>query len=64
MNGANAERVSNDKDLFYLFLDTLKESDLQYREELGGHAPTWALRSQMEGCKVFSVAQSTPVIDA
>jgi ADP-specific Phosphofructokinase/Glucokinase conserved region len=45
MNGANAERVSNSKELFYLFYDTLKASSLDQRDELGGHSPVWALRA-------------------
>ena len=63
MNGANAERVSNSKELFYLLLDTLKDSDLYQRYELGGHSPVWAKRAQMEGCKVFIAAQTTKVTE-
>ena len=63
MNGANAERVSNSKELFYLLLDTLKDSDLYQRYELGGRSPVWAKRAQMEGCKVFIAAQTTKVTE-
>ena len=59
--GANAERVSGSKELFDLFYDTLKNSELDQREELGGHSPVWALRSQRENCKVFISAQTTSV---
>jgi hypothetical protein len=64
MHGANAERVSNSRDLFYLLYDTLKQSNLQQRDELGGHSPVWALRAQREKCKVFISAQSTPTTEA
>jgi hypothetical protein len=60
MHGANSERVSSSRDIFYLFLDTLRESDLTFREEIGGHSPVWAIRAQKEGCKVFTAAQSFP----
>jgi hypothetical protein len=63
MHGANAERVSNSKELFYLFYDSLKESDLTLREELGGHSSVWALRAQKEGCKAFIAAPSNEVIE-
>ena len=49
-HGANAERTSGSKDLFYHLFDTLKESKLDMRSELGGHSPVWAMRAQREGC--------------
>lgn len=61
MHGANAERVSNSKELFYLFYDSLKESKITLREELGGHSPVWALRAQKENCKVFISAPNNEV---
>mmetsp|Transcript_7455 Transcript_7455/g.12602 ORF Transcript_7455/g.12602 Transcript_7455/m.12602 type:complete len:373 (-) Transcript_7455:848-1966(-) len=64
MNGANAERVCNSKELFYFFYDTIKEKGLTHREELGGHSPVWALRSQREQCRVFIAAQSNPVTES
>lgn len=42
----------------------MKNSNLAQRNELGGHSPVWARRAQMEGCKVYVAAQSTPVIDS
>jgi len=42
INGANAERVCGSEELFYLFYDTLRSSNLKFREELGGHSPVWA----------------------
>ena len=64
MHGANAERVSNSRDIFYLFLDTLKDhKNITRRDEIGGHSAVWAIRAQIEGCKVFTAAQSTPVIE-
>ena len=50
MHGANSERVSKSRDLFYLFLDTLRDSSVSRREEIGGHSAVWALRAQIEGC--------------
>lgn len=64
MHGANSERVSKSKELFYLFLDTLRDSDISHRDEIGGHSAVWAVRAQIEGCKVFTAAQSNPVIDS
>lgn len=63
MHGANSERVSKSRDLFYLFLDSLRESEITRREEIGGHSAVWALRAQIEGCKVYAAAQTTPVIE-
>lgn len=63
VNGANAERVSASRDLFYLFYETLAEHDVEFREEIGGHSPVWAKRAQMEECKVFIATQNAlPVI--
>lgn len=63
INGANAERVSASRDLFYLFYETLAEHDVEFREEIGGHSPVWAKRAQMEECKVFIATQNAlPVI--
>ena len=61
-HGANAERTSGSKDLFYHLFDTLKESKLDMRSELGGHSPVWAMRAQREGCQAFIAAQNTEVI--
>jgi hypothetical protein len=56
MHGANAERVSNSKELFYSFYNGLKESGIKVREEMGGHSTVWAIRAQKEQCKVFVAA--------
>lgn len=63
MHGANAERVSNSKDLFYFFYDSLKESGITLREEMGGHSTVWAIRAQREQCKVFIAAQTSPLAE-
>jgi hypothetical protein len=56
MHGANAERVSNSKELFYQFYDGLKASEIPIREEMGGHSTVWAARAQKEKCQVFIAA--------
>ena len=50
--GSNAEYVSIDKDLFYLFLDRLyeepktpNERPISVSEELGGHSSVWSIRA-------------------
>ena len=53
-HGANAERVSDSRELFELFRDALAASNLPHRDELGGHSSVWALRAQREGCKVYT----------
>lgn len=45
--------MSQSKDLFFLLLDRLKSSNIATVSELGGHSTVWALRSQIEGCKVY-----------
>ena len=45
-----------------MFLDTLRSSTLTRREEIGGHSAVWAIRAQIEGCKVYTATQSSPVI--
>lgn len=62
-NGANAERVSGSRDLFYLLYETLAEHEVEFKEEIGGHSSAWAKRAQMEECKVFTAVQNAlPVI--
>jgi hypothetical protein len=43
MNGVNAERVSESKELFDFVLEKIE--DIEVIEELGGHSPVWALRA-------------------
>lgn len=43
--GSNAEFVSLDKDLFFLFHDRLVEKKLTFESQIGGHASVWALRA-------------------
>ena len=52
--GSNAEFVSLDKELFFLFHDRLVDNKVSFKSELGGHASVWALRAQAENCKVFA----------
>jgi hypothetical protein len=58
-HGANAERVSNSKDLFWYFYTNLRDSEIAVREEMGGHSTVWAIRAQREQCKVFIAAQTS-----
>lgn len=62
-HGANAERVSNSKDLFYYFYDSLRDSNILNREEMGGHSTIWAIRAQREQCKVFIAAQTSKLAE-
>lgn len=64
-HGANAERVCSSKELFDSILAELYNEDnkLYPRTDLGGHSAVWALRSQREGCKVYSAAQSYETVD-
>ena len=45
--GANAEFVSLDRELFSLMHDRLyeKENPIEVNEEIGGHASVWAIRA-------------------
>ncbi len=61
-NGANAEKVSQNKEMFDMFLNIVRSDKLLSREELGGHSAVWAVRAQLEKCKVFTATQSSSVI--
>ena len=61
--GANAEKVSMDAELFFSFLQIVRSSKVESREELGGHSAVWAVKSQLEQCKVFTATQSSQVIE-
>jgi len=52
--GANGEFVSQSKDLFDLMLNKIESQNIETLDEIGGHASVWALRAQMENCKVFA----------
>lgn len=61
--GSNAEFVSPDRDLFYLLhdriYDTSQGSDTLVYEEIGGHASQFAIRSQIEQCRVYVTPSPT-----
>ena len=51
--GSNAELSALDKDLFFMFVDRLKEKKISTRFEIGCHSSFFALRAQVEGCRAF-----------
>ncbi len=57
--GSNAEYVSLDKNLFFLFYNKLyaEESTIKINEEIGGHSPVWAKRAQVENCRAYMTPQ-------
>jgi len=44
-HGVNAEKLSESDELFFMLLDTLKNSSVTHRSEIGGHSAVWAVRA-------------------
>lgn len=60
--GLNGEYVSQSKDLFMMLLGKLEDGDISRVRDLGGHGSVWTLRSQIEGCSVFTAPNPTEFI--